>query len=159
MAEVGRKNASLQAWVRNCALAITVFLLIWPDDISPDFGRLSTEQRASALIECLPNRTILPPDTQVVQRNKLFEMLWSPGPDMRYLTISGKLGWHTTWLALIDLDGTRPRTYETCVDHNSGFGCGSFFQQKIPVAVQRALKASGAPVAGIHPTLIPEKTR
>lgn len=70
---------------------------------------------------------------------------WSPS----HYVISGRLGWHVTWAAIIPLETEIPIAYETFGAENNMDG--ALFRTELPIRIVGSLKRCGVVFGGVFP--------
>jgi len=70
-----------------------------------------------------------------------------------FYTMNGRLGWHSTWLVLIDLTTEPPLAFETY--GINGDNRGGFARRAVPKTIKLSLEACGVSWKGLWPNGFP----
>lgn len=94
---------------------------------------------ATVIAHCVSaaNTRILGVDVRWLKDDKIHII---PNSNSRYALLAGKLGWHTTWAVLLDMDAKPVVAYETYGD-DLRTGPAGFARRDVPYRIRRALKA------------------
>ena len=70
-----------------------------------------------------------------------------------HYVITGRLGWHVTWAAIIPIKAELPKAYETFgAENNTG---GAFGRREMPTRILGTLKRCGVQFGGVYPDTLP----
>ncbi len=116
----------------------------------------ATENVGKSVVDCLNHYNQLGVwwDLNSADHLKAHEDLGGPWSSSYYV-ISGRLGWHVTWAAIIPLEAEAPTAYETFGAENSMDG--ALFRRELPIRIVGSLKRCGVTFGGVYPKPLPLK--
>jgi hypothetical protein len=104
----------------------------------------ASEGRANATViaDCVSatNTRILGFDVKWLKDDKIHVL---PNSTARFTLLAGKLGWHTTWTVLLDMDAKPVLAFEA-YDERLRSRHSGFARRDVPFMIRRALKACDA---------------